>query len=121
MNSYFLENGAQEIIDGSYFSSNDKSNKWGASDHVVLNRLLDDINNETEKCCKALFTIASHKPFGIPTDYKFVNSTEIEKFRSAHHYTDESLRSFIEQAKKQGCWISPLKLLWQIMVPFCQK
>ena len=111
INSYFLENGAQEIIDGSQFSSNDKGNKWGAYDHVVLNRLLDDINNETEKFCKALFTITSHEPFEIPADYKFGNSTELDKFRSAHHYTDESLRSFIEQAKKRDWWDDTLVVI----------
>jgi phosphoglycerol transferase MdoB-like AlkP superfamily enzyme len=111
MNSYFLESGADEIIDGSYFSSKDKSNKWGAYDHIVLNKLLDDINTENAKFCKALFTITSHEPFEIPTNYKFGNNTEIEKFRSAHHYTDESLRTFFEQAKVQDWWDNTLIII----------
>jgi len=106
MGSYFREQGVDQIIDESYFSQSDMNSKWGANDHVVFDRLLDDLNKEDRKYLKVLFTITSHEPFEIPTEYKFGKETELQKFRSAHHYTDASLAGFITKAKQQEWWDS---------------
>jgi len=111
MNSYFLEGGIDEIIDGSSFVEENKNTKWGAFDHVVLEKFLQDINDEKEKFCKVLFTITSHEPYEIPMEYKFGKDNEENSFKSAHHYTDKSIGSFIASAKKQDWWNNTLVVI----------
>lgn len=111
MNSYFIEGGVDEIIDDASFLEADKNTKWGAYDHVVLERMLSDIEKEEHKFCKVLFTITSHEPFEIPIDYKFGDSSDLDRFKSAHYYTDSAINDFVQHAKKQSWWDDTLLII----------
>ena len=112
MISYLRNGEVSEFISGDAFDNKDWNSKWGAHDHVVLNRLLTDINKEKAfPFFKTLFTLSSHEPFEFPGDYAFGKDGKENLFRSAHHYTDESIGQFISEAKKQAWWDNTLVVI----------
>ncbi|ARV08003.1 sulfatase [Polaribacter sp. SA4-10] len=102
MNTYLRNAGITDIIDGSEFEEKDWNSKWGAHDHVFMERFTKDLSEkQKEPFFKIALTLSSHEPFEFPKEYKFGKDSEINKFRSAHAYTDKTIGNFIENAKKQ--------------------
>ncbi len=112
MNSYLLNAGLNEIISGSDFDKNQWNSKWGIHDHIVLERVLKDLQNDKSKpFFKTIFTLTSHEPYEFPGESQFKENTEIDRFKSAHHYTDHSINQFIDVAKKQDWWNNTLIII----------
>lgn len=108
MNTYLRNGGVSKFVDGSEFDEKDWSSKWGAFDHVFMERLSKDLSlKQQEPFFTVALTLSSHEPFEVPT-YKFGDDNETNKFRSAHAYTDETIGKFIKDAKKQPWWDNTL-------------
>ena len=102
MNTYLRNAGINDFVDGSAFDKADWNSKWGAHDHVLMNRFAKDLEGEQQKpFFKIALTLSSHEPFQFPDVYKFGKDTEENLFRSSHAYTDKAIGKFIESAKKQ--------------------
>jgi len=102
MNTYLRNAGITEFVDGDNFEEKDWNSKWGAHDHVFMQRLADDLSNtQPEPFFKIALTLTSHEPYEFPDTYKFGKDTEVNKFRSAHAYTDKTIGKFIEFSKQQ--------------------
>ncbi|MEO9571498.1 MAG: sulfatase-like hydrolase/transferase [Polaribacter sp.] len=102
MNTYLRNAGITNFIDGSEFNKDDWNSKWGAHDHVLLERFAKDLKgNQKAPFFKIALTLSSHEPFQFPDEYKFGKDSEDNKFRSSHSYTDKSIGKFIDFAKKQ--------------------
>ena len=102
MNTYLRNAGINDFVDGSAFDKADWNSKWGAHDHVLMNRFAKDLEVEQQKpFFKIVLTLSSHEPFQFPDVYKFGKDTEENLFRSSHAYTDKAIGKFIESAKKQ--------------------
>ncbi|TXD46679.1 LTA synthase family protein [Polaribacter sp. IC073] len=102
MNTYLRNAGITDFVDGDDFDKKDWNSKWGAHDHIFMQRFSDDLAKEqTPPFFKIALTLTSHEPYEILGDYKFGKDTEENKFRSAHAYTDKVIGKFIEDAKKQ--------------------
>ena len=109
MNTYLRNAGITHIVDGSAFDKKDWNSKWGAHDHVFMERFTKDLSKpQTEPFFKIALTLSSHEPFEFPDIYKFGKDTEENKFRSSHAYTDKTIGKFIENAKKQSWWQNTL-------------
>jgi phosphoglycerol transferase MdoB-like AlkP superfamily enzyme len=109
MNTYLRNAGITDFVDGSQFDKEDWNSKWGAHDHVFMDRLTKDLSeNQEEPFFKIALTLTSHEPFEFPDTYKFGKDTPLNKFRSAHAYTDKTIGKFIENAKKQSWWNNTL-------------
>ncbi|MCL7752934.1 alkaline phosphatase family protein [Polaribacter sp. Z022] len=103
MNTYLRNAGINNFIDGSEFDKDDWNSKWGAHDHIFLERFAKDLqNNQQEPFFKIALTLSSHEPYQFPDEYKFGKDSEDNKFRSSHYYTDKSIGKFIDFAKKQS-------------------
>ena len=112
MKTYLRSGGVNHFIDEDDFDKKDHNSKWGAHDHILLNRFLDDINQEKKQpFFKSLFTLSSHEPFEFPDEYKFGKDSEINKFKSSHAYTDKHIGRFISEAKKQDWWKNTLIII----------
>jgi phosphoglycerol transferase MdoB-like AlkP superfamily enzyme len=112
MKTYLRSGGVNHFIDEDDFDQKDHNSKWGAHDHILLDRFIKDINKEQKKpFFKTLFTLSSHEPFEFPDTYKFGKSSETNKFRSSHAYTDKYIGKFIEDAKKQDWWDKTLIII----------
>jgi phosphoglycerol transferase MdoB-like AlkP superfamily enzyme len=110
--SYISHGEFDEIITKDDFPKNVTENtKWGANDKAVFERLLGDLNKKTEPFFVNYFTLSSHEPYEIG-DYQTIKGTdETHKFMNAHHYTDEQLGEFIENAKKQAWYKNTLIII----------
>lgn len=107
MRSYFFNGGFEKIIGKNDFSAKDCNSKWGAHDHIVLNRMLTDLNqrpNPDKPFFYTLFTLSSHEPFEVPDEKPLSNASEEQLFLNAHRYTDRSIGAFVAQAQKQDWW-----------------
>ncbi|ARV16781.1 sulfatase [Polaribacter sp. SA4-12] len=109
MNTYLRNAGITNFIDGSEFDKADWNSKWGAHDHVLINRLTKDLEGKQETpFFKIALTLSSHEPYQFPDTYKFGENSEDNKFRSSHAYTDKTIGKFIEFAKKQSWYANTL-------------
>ena len=109
MNTYLRNAGITNFVDGSEFDKKDWNSKWGAHDHVLINRLAKDLEEEQQTpFFKIALTLSSHEPYQFPDTYKFGKDSEDNKFRSSHAYTDKTIGKFIEFAKKQPWYTNTL-------------
>jgi phosphoglycerol transferase MdoB-like AlkP superfamily enzyme len=112
MKSYLLQGSFTKLIGKPDFSEKVLSSKWGAFDHDVYERLLQDIPQFRQPFFINLLTQSSHEPFEIPEGWgkKGLPSTDDldEKFRRAHFYSDQALGAFIRAAQKQAWWQNTL-------------
>ena len=115
MKSYLLNGQFNKLITISDFDKKDLSSKWGAFDHVVLNRAMTDLTTIQQPFFINILTLSSHEPFEIPNDSNhwgipnFQKSTdENELFKNVMYYTDQAVGAFINEAKKQVWWDNTL-------------
>lgn len=111
MKSYFLQQGFDRIVDINDFDSKDMNSKWGAHDHVVFKRLLNDLDQEKEPFFSTMFTLSSHEPFEVPTKTAIPGNDPEHLFLNALHYTDESLSAFLREAKTKSWWNNTLVVI----------
>ncbi|PAC28327.1 hypothetical protein BWI92_19650 [Flectobacillus sp. BAB-3569] len=109
--SYILAGEFDQLITKENFDPKDMNSKWGAHDHVVFNRLLNDLNGQKEPFFVNYFTLSSHEPFEVPMETVFKGDDMKDKFINAHHYTDRSLGQFIAEAKKQDWWKNTIVII----------
>ena len=102
MNTYLRNAGITNFVDGADFNKEDWNSKWGAHDHVLMERFAKDLSKkQTEPFFKIALTLSSHEPYQFPDTYKFGKDSEDNMFRSSHVYTDKTIGKFIDFAKKQ--------------------
>lgn len=111
MKSYFLQQGFDKIIDKNDFDAADMNSKWGAHDHIVLNRLLGDLDTQKQPFFSTLFTLSSHEPFEVPVKTAIEGKDPEHLFLNAHHYTDTSIGDFIARAKTKPWWKNTLLVI----------
>ena len=118
MKSYLLNGQFNRLITKSDFEKKDLSSKWGAFDHVVLNRAMTDLTTIQQPFFVNILTLSSHEPFEIPNDSNhwgipnFKKTTdENELFKNVMYYTDQAVGAFINEAKKQIWWDNTLILI----------
>lgn len=109
MNTYLRNAGITNFVDGSEFDKKDWNSKWGAYDDVFMKRFAKDLaTKQNEPFFKIALTLTSHEPYEIKGEYVFGNDTQDNKFRSAHHYTDQVIGDFIAFAKQQDWYKNTL-------------
>ncbi|WP_266366014.1 LTA synthase family protein [Tellurirhabdus rosea] len=106
--SYLLNSQYDRIVSKADFNSSDWNSKWGAHDHVVYDRLLQDLNRQQKPFFATFFTLSSHEPFETPVPTVISGADEESRFLNAMHYADQSFGRFIEEAKKQPWWDNTL-------------
>jgi phosphoglycerol transferase MdoB-like AlkP superfamily enzyme len=112
MNTYLRNGQIDQIVEGNEFDRADWNSKWGAHDHIMLERCMRDLK---EKQSAPFFTIAltltSHEPYEFPDEYKFGKRTETDLYKSAQAYTDAAIGAFIAEAKQQTWWDNTLVII----------
>jgi len=109
--AYLINARFERIIGEDAFASRDRNSKWGAHDHVVLERLLADVPRLPRPFFTTIFTLSSHEPFEIPMAPRFPGDDIEKKFLSAHAYTDRSVGQFIRAAEREPWWDSTLVVI----------
>ncbi|WP_158453799.1 LTA synthase family protein [Pontibacter korlensis] len=109
--SYLRNGGYDRLIDKYDFDPSTYNSKWGAHDHILFERVQQDLKQEKQPFFCTVYTLSSHEPFETPIPAKFPGSDEESKFRNSVYYTDWALGKFIEEAKKQDWWQNTLVVI----------
>ena len=112
MVSYLRHMGVDLLSSEDDYNNSDKNSKWGAHDHVVFNRYLEQKKIGADApFFDVIFTLSSHEPFEFPGNYKFGNDDVLARFKSGHAYTDQAVGDFIKDAKSQTWWDNTLVII----------
>jgi phosphoglycerol transferase MdoB-like AlkP superfamily enzyme len=85
-----------------------KNSKWGIHDHVLFERAIRELKNETKPFFTTILTQSSHEPYDVPMETRFSGNSNNELFKNSVFYTDKSLGAFMDQAKEQEWYDSTL-------------
>lgn len=109
MRSYLKVCGFDNIIEDVSFPAEASTTKWGVPDHLVFNRLYDEIVKEKQRpFLKVIQTLSSHDPFDMPYRKKLK-----DPYLNSVTYTDSCLGDFIDKLKKLEVWKNTIV----VMVP----
>lgn len=109
--SYLRNGGYDRLIDKYDFDPSTYNSKWGAHDHVLFERVVEDLAEEKQPFFSTVYTLSSHEPFEIPIPAKFPGNDEEAKFRNSIYYTDWALGKFITKARQQAWWSNTLVVI----------
>ncbi len=103
MLAYLVSSGFDRIVSDKDFSK--RTSKWGAHDHIVFERVWDDIMADTtgndRPVLRVVQTSSSHEPFEVPySDPRFSDSPR----KNAFAYADRSLTAFIDSLSASPLW-----------------
>jgi phosphoglycerol transferase MdoB-like AlkP superfamily enzyme len=100
MRSYIKVCGFEDIVEDISFRPEDSSTKWGVPDHLVFNRLSDDIQKQIKTpFLKVIQTLSSHVPYDVPFRKKLE-----DPYLNSIAYTDSCLGDFIRNFKQSDSW-----------------
>lgn len=111
MHSFLVTAGYETIVNETDFKGAELSTKWGAYDHVLFNRVKEDLakkdlaKGKEEPFFKTILTLNSHEPFDVPTRHfedPYLNSV---------FYADSCIGDFIEHYRKTEAWDNSLILV----------
>lgn len=106
--SFMVQAGFDKMVSDIDFPPADLKSKWGAFDHVLFNRVLQDSPDNDTKFFKTVLTLTSHEPFETPVAAVFRGNDDETKYLNSLHYTDASLGNFIKVAKTRKWWDNTL-------------
>ncbi len=104
MKSYLLSSGFQHILDKSEFPSSSYNAKWGVHDHILFEKLFQDIQRIPSPFFITTLTLSSHPPFDIPEENYWPENDYESLFANSAHYTDKYLGKFLDELKKSRYW-----------------
>lgn len=103
MRSYLISMGITRIVSDTNFPLTERLSKWGAHDHVVFDKLIDDLNKpQQQPFMKIIQTSSSHEPYEVP--YEKLNNPLLNSVA----YTDSCLGDFIGRYKQMEYWENSL-------------
>ena len=114
MRSYLMSSGFENIISDQDFPVSERLSKWGAHDHLVFNRLLEDMKAEAADTASAenarpffqvLQTSSSHEPFEVP--YRRLANDRLNAFA----YTDSCVGDFVKRFRELPQWKNTVLVL----------
>lgn len=114
MKAYLLGQNIGKTVEKSDFPPTAHDTKWGAFDHVVLERVLADLSagyNPQQPFFATVLTLSSHEPFDVPMPTVIAGESDSAKFKNSVVYSDSALGAFIREAKKTAWWDNTLVVL----------
>lgn len=108
MNSYFRNGGFENCVTRYDFDSKEGTAKWGIYDHVVFNRMFEEMKDFKEPFFTVCYTLSSHEPYDVPMKSKFYGVDDYSKFQNSVHYTDSCIGDFMRKARNEKWWNNTL-------------
>lgn len=93
MKSYLVNCGFENIISDSDFPLSERTGKWGAHDHLVFERVLEDVKSSQDIApqLRVIQTSSSHEPYEVP-----YTGTHENAAANAFAYTDSCIGAFAD-------------------------
>lgn len=109
MQAYLVSAGFDKIISDKDFPIADRSGKWGAHDHLVYNRCLNDLPDKPQRqpLFRIIQTSSSHEPFDVP----YTDTALKDKAANAFAYTDSCTGDFVRKLKTTTRWDNSIVIL----------
>jgi phosphoglycerol transferase MdoB-like AlkP superfamily enzyme len=88
--------------------------KWGAFDHVVLEKALAEQNQSyqpDQPFFTTILTLSSHEPFHVPMKTVIEGTDEPSMFKNSVVYADSALGAFLRAAEQSEWWANTLVVL----------
>ena len=106
MRAYLTGMGFTDIVSDKDFPLKSRLSKWGVPDHLVFERLQNDLKGETGgPLLRVIQTSSSHEPFDVP--FRRLGN----KVLNAFAYTDDCVGRFVAFLKRTGRWKRSLVVL----------
>ena len=100
-NTFLPQTGFEAFYDRlDYPNQADYEGSWGIWDEPFWQWSLKKINDLPQPFGVMTFSLTSHEPFAVPKDFE-AKYPDIPKIKRSFLYTDNALRRFFEEAKKQ--------------------
>ncbi len=109
--SYMLAHGIDKVVDIMNFNPLLPRTSWGVYDHVVFERMIEDLDDVDQPFFSSIFTLVNHEPFELNDEYKFGKDNNVNKFKSTAYYTDQAIHEFLETAKTKDWYNNTLFVL----------
>lgn len=111
MRSYLIDGGFENRVVDKDFPLQDRMSKWGAHDHIVLERASREIRQRYTQCpdnqyFDVILTLSSHEPFDVPFTSDFSHA-----YLNSVAYTDSCLGAFVDSLKQHPLWDSTIVIL----------
>ncbi len=100
MLGFLRAGGIEDVVSMNDFTRAERMQQWGAPDHVVYDRVLEDIRKDSEGLkgegpfFKVVLTLSSHEPYDVPSFQKLEHP-----FANSLAYADSCFGNFIDQLK----------------------
>ncbi len=95
-----------------YNNEKDYDGKWGIFDEPFLQYVAKTITqNSSSKFCAVVFTLSSHHPYTLPSQYKNTFKQGTLPIHPTIGYTDMALRKFFETASKTDWYNNTLFII----------
>lgn len=111
MRSYLIDGGFENRVVDKDFPIQDRMSKWGAHDHIVLERASREIRQRytqypDNQYFDVILTLSSHEPFDVPFTSDFSHA-----YLNSVAYTDSCLGAFVDSLKQHPLWDSTIVIL----------
>lgn len=112
--------GFDQYYDIKFFGNEDIVG-MGPSDEYVYKKALTELkklHEEEQNFYAQIVTLSSHHPFKIPDEKDNLNLPEefngsiVGDYLKAIHYTDQALKQFVEDLKKNGMWEDTVLIMY---------
>lgn len=109
--SFLVQAGFRKLVTKDDFDASTFGTKWGAWDHIVFQKVLNDTPDTDTKFFKTILTLTSHEPFAIPVAPMKQGTDKETLYLNSLHYTDACIGDFISQARKRNWWKNTLIII----------
>jgi len=100
-----------KIISERDFSADQKKQRWGVDDQMLLQRTVLEINQLKPPFFVTAMTLSLHPPYDVPFESKWNGSSDRDKFLNSAAFVDEAIRTFFEAAQQQDWYDNTLFVL----------
>ncbi|HPH84879.1 MAG TPA: sulfatase-like hydrolase/transferase [Ferruginibacter sp.] len=111
MKAYLLGSGFEKFTSKADFESRDQNSKWGAHDHIVKNKLLQELPTMKQPFFTTWLTLSSHEPYETPVPSVIKGKDDESLFLNSIHYTDSTIFELVNQCKKQPWWNNTILII----------
>ena len=109
MRSYLVHGGFQDRVCDKSFPVEERLSKWGTHDHLLFQRLQDELLAETADTAPSLhvvLTLSSHEPFEVPAIRRSENP-----YLNSIAYTDSCIGALADALRASDRWDNTLLVL----------
>lgn len=101
----------QRILSEKDFLPEEKTQRWGVDDGLMLQRSLLEINRLQPPFFAALMTLSLHPPYDVPFESRWNGTSDPEKFRHSAAFADHAIGEFFRAAEQQPWYPNTLFVL----------